>query len=90
MAILLMAGHMGKKHGRVAGEIWIWTLFPPVEEPQTLRMAFRTTGGLQSCSIEGCPGRAATRTAMQVNFMHRNVRDTVVILEEVPPPPQPR
>ena len=32
--------------------------------------------------MEGRPGRAATRTAMQVQFLHRNVLNTVVILEE--------
>ena len=38
-------------------------------------------------SSEVCPGRAATRKAMWVHFFHRNVRDTVIILEEGPPPP---
>ena len=32
--------------------------------------------------MEGCPGVLATRTAMQVHFVHRNVHDTVVMLEE--------
>ena len=36
--------------------------------------------------MEGCPGVLATRTAMQVHFVHRNVHDTVVILEEGNPP----
>ena len=32
--------------------------------------------------MEGCPGVSVTRAAMQVHFVHRNVHDTVVILEE--------
>ena len=30
--------------------------------------------------LEGCAGRVATRTAMQVHFLHRHVLDTVVVL----------
>ena len=32
--------------------------------------------------MEGCPGRAGTRTAMRVHFWRRHVRDIVIILEE--------
>ena len=32
--------------------------------------------------MERCPGVLATRTAMRVNFLHRHVHDTVVMLEE--------
>ena len=32
--------------------------------------------------MEGCPGRAGTRTAMRMHFCSRNVRDIVIILEE--------
>ena len=39
-------------------------------------------GGTQLCPVEGCPGRAGTRTAMRVHFWRRHVRDTVIILEE--------
>ena len=55
-------------------------------------MAFSDKGGPRSCLVEGCPGRAATRTAMRVHFMHWNVLDTVVILEEgnIPHPRCPR
>ena len=45
-------------------------------------MAFPTKGGPWICPFEGCPGLAATRTAMWVYFLHRHVQDTVVILEE--------
>ena len=36
--------------------------------------------------MEGCPGKMATRTAMRVNFVHRHVLDTVVMLEKGKPP----
>ena len=45
-------------------------------------MAFPDKGGLRSCPVEGCPGRAATKTEMRVHFLHRHVLDTVVILEK--------
>ena len=40
-------------------------------------------GGTRECPVEGCPGRAGTRTAMRVHFWCRHVRDVVIILEEV-------
>ena len=82
MALGLMMGHMRTQHGRAEEERRSWAAFPLGEEMQTYRMAFLTAGGLRSCLVEGCPVRAATMTAMQVHFMHRNVQDTVVILEE--------
>ena len=36
----------------------------------------------RSCPVEGCTGRAATRTAIRVHFLHRHGLDTMVILEE--------
>ena len=45
-------------------------------------MAFPAKGDPQSCLVEGCLVRAATRTAMRVHFLHQYVWDTVVILEE--------
>ena len=46
------------------------------------RMKFPAKAGPRPCQVEGCSGQEATRTAMWVQFCHRNVRDTVVILEE--------
>ena len=51
------------------------------EDPWTYRMEFQK-GGAKTCPVEGCPGRAGTRTAMRVHFWRRHVRDTVIILEE--------
>ena len=49
-------------------------------------MAFPAKGGLRSYPMEGYPGRATTRTAMRVHFLHWHVLDTVIILEEGNPP----
>ena len=38
-------------------------------------------GGTKECPVEGCPGRAGTRTVMRVHFCRRHVRDVVIILE---------
>ena len=46
-------------------------------------MYFPTKGGPQQCPVERCLGTLATRTAMRVHFVHRNVHDTVVMPEEV-------
>ena len=51
------------------------------EEQKTYRMEF-PKGGAKDFPVEGCPGRAGTRTAMRVHFWRRHVRDTVIILEE--------
>ena len=46
------------------------------------QMAFPTAGGLRNFPVEGCLGRAETRMAMRVHFIHWYVQDNVVILEE--------
>ena len=51
-------------------------------EPQTYRMAFPTKGGPWSCPVEGCTGRAGTRTAMWMQFFNRHFRYIVIILDE--------
>ena len=55
-------------------------------------MAFLTAGGPWNYPVEGCPGQAAMTTAMRVHFLHRHVRDTVIILEDgnLPHPRRPR
>ena len=52
------------------------------DNPRTYRMAFPARAGPRPCPVKGCSGRASARTAMRVHFLHRHVRDTVVILEE--------
>ena len=51
-------------------------------EPRNYRMEFPARAGTRPCPVEGCSGRATTRTAMIVQLWHRYVRDTMVILEE--------
>ena len=77
-----MTGHMRTHNGRATEERYSWSASPLGEEPQAYRMEFPTKGGPRIYLVEVCPGRAATRTAMRVHFLHRYVRDTVVILEE--------
>ena len=50
-------------------------------ETQTYKLEL-PKGGTTECPVEGCPGRAGTRTAMRVHFWRRNVRDTIIILEK--------
>ena len=76
-----MAGHKMTQHGQAAEARRSWKTSYMGEELWTYHMAFQTNGGPQSFSVEGCPGQAATRTAMRVNFLHRHVLDTMVILE---------
>ena len=82
MALGSMVGHMRKLHGQAAEEIWSWAALHLGEEPRTYQMAFPTVGGPWSFPVEGCPERAAMRTAMLVNFLHLHVRDNVVILDK--------
>ena len=51
------------------------------DKPRTFRMVFSAKSGPRPFPVEGCIGRAATRTAMRVHFWNRNVRDIMVILE---------
>ena len=50
--------------------------------PRAFQVRLLTKAGLRPYPVEGCSGQAATWTAMQVHLWHRNVRDTVVILEK--------
>ena len=51
------------------------------DKPQTYRIEY-PKGGAKACSVEGCPRREGTRTAMRVHFWRRHMRDIVIILEE--------
>ena len=82
MATGSLAGHRMTQHGRDAEEIWIWKTSATGGDPRTYRMDFSAKGDPRRCPVEGCLGRTATRTAMRVNFIHRHVLDTVVILED--------
>ena len=84
MSVGSLASHLMNQHGRVAEAQRSWRT-PSTgdgDRPQKFRTAFLAKGGPQSCPVEGCPGRAATRTEIWVHFLHRHVLGTVVILEE--------
>ena len=82
MAVVLLGSHRMTQHGQAAEDRWIWEASITGGDPQTYRMAFLTKGGPRSCPVEGCLGWAGTRTAMQMQFCNRHVRDVVIILEE--------
>ena len=80
MTTVSLESHLMNQHGRVA-EAWrIWRTLDTGDGPRTFQMAFPAKGGQQSCPMEGCPGRAATRKVMWVHFLQQHVLDTVVIL----------
>ena len=70
------------QHGRAAESRRSWKTSDTGEDPQMYCMAFPAKGFPQSCLVEVYPDRGATRTAMQIHFLHQYVLDTVVILEE--------
>ena len=86
--------HRMVQHGKAKAESWSWTDAATGGgggEPTTYRIEFLKRG-TRECTVEGCPGRAGTRTAMRIHFCRRHVRDVVIILEEgnLPHPRCPR
>ena len=80
MAAGSIASHMMTQHGQVAEARRIWKTLATGERKRTYQMDFLAKGGPRICLVEGCLGRAATRTEMRVHFLHWHVLDTVVIL----------
>ena len=74
--------HLMTQHGRVAEARHNWRTPATGDMPRKFRSAFLAKEGPRSCPVEGCPGRAATRTVMWVHFLKPHVLDTVVILEK--------
>ena len=74
--------HRMVQHGKAKAERWIWADAETGGggEPTTYQIEF-PKGGTRECPVEGCPGRARTRTAMRLHFWRRHVRDVVIILE---------
>ena len=52
------------------------------DKTRTYRLAFPAKAGPRPFPAEGCSGWASTQTEIKVQFWHRHIRDTVVILEE--------
>ena len=78
-----MVVHTMTLYGQAAEALRSWNTSNTGEEPQIYRMALTAKGVPQSCLVEVCLGRVATRMAMQVHFLYLYVLDTMVILEEV-------
>ena len=57
------------------------THYPP-DESSTYRLSFLQGDLNITCLVGGCPGRETIRITLRVHFMHHNVQNTVVILEE--------
>ena len=86
MALGSLPFHQHIQHGKETGGKWNWGNTYPGGYPYTYNMALPTAPPPRNCPIEGCWGRAATRTVMQVQFLYRRVRDNVSIPEEGNPP----
>ena len=82
MAAGSLASHQMTQHGKAKEEQWSCNASSTGGEPRTYMIEFPTKGGTRECPVEGCPGRAGTRTAMRVRFWIRHVRDIMIILEE--------
>ena len=78
----LLASHRMTQHVQAKEERWSWEASAMGGDPRTYRLALPTKRGLRSSPVEGCPGRAGTRTAMRMHFCSQNVRDIVIILEK--------
>ena len=78
----LLVGHIQTQYGKASEGSCSWEATVHREEPRTYRIAFLIARGTRNCPVKGCPGQAATRTAVRVHFFYRHVRDTVIILEE--------
>ena len=84
MAAGSLEAHCMIHYRKAKEDKWSWTdaATGGGGEPHTYRIEFLTKGGTRECPVEGCPGRAGTRTAMRVHFWRRHVRDIVIILKE--------
>jgi hypothetical protein len=55
---------------------------PAVGLPAEYLVSFPKTVTSIDCPIEGCPGKATSRANLRAHFMHRHVKDTLIILDE--------
>ena len=73
--------HWQTQHRVDSGGRRQWETPPPDGEPQMYQMDFPTVVGPWEFPVKGCRGWLAIITSMIVHFLHRHVRDTVIILE---------
>ena len=55
---------------------------PPPADPQAYRISNPREAFDIACPVEGYPGRAMVRIAIQNYFLHRHMQDMLVVLEE--------
>ena len=82
LAVTSLSSHLMTQHVRAAGQQYQWNILAAGRVLKIYWMSFLEKGRPRTCPVEGCPGRVATRTAMQVHFVHRHFLDTVMMLEE--------
>jgi hypothetical protein len=73
--------HMRTQHG-LDGYIHQDEAFPALGPPARYCISFPSYADSINCPVDGCPGRATNRNNLRRHFMHRHVRDELVILEE--------
>ena len=82
LAVGSLLSHLMTQHGRAEGRRRQWTTLATGRVPKVYQISCPEKRGRQTCSVEWCPVRMSTRTAMQVHFVHRHVLNTVVMMEE--------
>ena len=73
-----LATHWKVQHGVGQGEL----RDTPPDEPKMYQISFTWASCGIVCSLVGCPGRALSRSALQVHFVHHYMQDAIVVLEE--------
>ena len=83
MAAESLTSHQMTQHGKDCTSVESWNKSATgVGETQTYWIYSPTKEETREYPVEGCPGRAGTRTAMRVTFWRRHIRDIVIILKE--------
>ena len=59
-----------------------WATTPAILDPRLYRVSFPRYTGYIGCLVGGCKGWLTTCTNLQIHFVHRHMRDTIVIIEE--------
>ena len=83
MVVGSFRSHLMTQHVRVAETRRRWRILDAGAGLRTFLITFPAKEGPRSCLVEGCTGRALTKTAMRVHFLHRHVLGTAFIQEEV-------
>ena len=79
----MLVAHRQDQHGTSRGPQWeakMPPLPPPPPYPRLYRVSFPRAARLVKCPVEGCEGRAPTFANLRIHFVHRHVRDMIVIM----------